>query len=128
MTGAKNLLMTALSMLAMSDLRDIWAIVNTSQAPPVSVFLYDRYPGGIGYAEKGFDRLEELLRRALDIVKTCPCGRGCPSCVGLVNVRPPQHQDPEMYSGGYIPDKLATQVILESLISSAAFAKRDHGV
>jgi DEAD/DEAH box helicase domain-containing protein len=127
-TGAKNLLMTALSMLAMSDLRDIWAIVNTSQAPPVSVFLYDRYPGGIGYAEKGFDRVQELLKRALDIVKGCPCGRGCPSCVGLPNVRPPQHQDPELYGGGYIPDKMATQVLLETLLSQASFTSEPQAL
>jgi len=119
-TGAKNLLMTALSMLVMSDLRDIWAIVNVSQAPPVSIFLYDRYPGGIGYAEKGFDRVGELLKRALDILKGCPCGVGCPSCVGLPNIRPPQHQDPEMYGGGTIPNKLATQILLETLISAGA--------
>jgi len=118
--GAKNLLMTGLAMLAMSDLRDIWGIINTSQAPPVSIFLYDRYPGGIGYAEKGHDNVVDLLRRAFDILKGCPCGHGCPSCVGLPNVRPPQHQNPEMYGGGAIPDKLTTEIFLKSLLSGAS--------
>ena len=120
--GAKNLLMNALAMLAMSDPRDIWGIVNTSQAPPISIFLYDRYPGGIGYAEKGFDRVLELLSRARDMVKGCPCTRGCPSCVGLPILRAPQHQDPEMYGGGAIPDKTAALVLLDTLIASAASA------
>jgi len=126
--GAKNLLMTALAMLAMSDPRDVWGIVNTSQAPPVSIFLYDRYPGGIGYAEKGFDHVGELLKRAVDIVRGCPCGHGCPSCVGLANLRPPLHQDPETYIGGAIPDKLASEILLKSLIAEGPFEGTTSGV
>ncbi len=118
MTGAKNLLMIALSMMAMSDLRDIWGLVSPYSTPRPSIFLYDRYPGGIGYAEKGFDRLDEMLRRAVDILRNCHCSKGCPSCVGLPNPRPPLHQDPEMYGGSYTPDRLATEVFLRQLMDT----------
>ena len=119
LAGAKNLLQTTLCMFAMTDPHDIWGIVSFRNAPRPSVFVYDRYPGGIGYAEKGFDSLRELLSRALDIVRNCPCGRGCPSCVGLANVRPPIHQDPDIYGGaGPVPDKDATRVLLETFIAA----------
>lgn len=120
MAGAKNLLMTALSMVAMSDPHDVWGIVDSRNAPPMSLFLYDRYPGGIGYAEKGFDNVKALLARALDILKECPCGRGCPSCVGLPNHRPPLHQDPALYGGMTAPDKMTTEILLRSIVSGAS--------
>jgi DEAD/DEAH box helicase domain-containing protein len=47
-----------------------------------TIFLYDRYPGGIGLAERAFDLCPSLLRAALDLIKSCPCNDGCPSCVG----------------------------------------------
>ena len=116
MTGAKNLLMISLSILSMSDLRDIWALVSPYNTELPSIFLYDRYPGGIGYAEKGFDRTPDLFARAMEIMETCRCSNGCPSCVGLPNPRPPLHHDPDMYGGGYIPDKLGSSVLLRQLI------------
>jgi DEAD/DEAH box helicase domain-containing protein len=50
-----------------------------------TVYLYDAHAGGIGLAERVFDVLPMLLQRGLDILQTCPCRWGCPSCVGPVN-------------------------------------------
>jgi DEAD/DEAH box helicase domain-containing protein len=50
-----------------------------------TIYLYDSHAGGIGLAERVFEVLPELLRRALDTLRTCPCAWGCPSCVGPVN-------------------------------------------
>jgi DEAD/DEAH box helicase domain-containing protein len=47
-----------------------------------SVVLYDSIPAGIGFSEKLFERHEELIARALELVNECPCEDGCPSCVG----------------------------------------------
>jgi DEAD/DEAH box helicase domain-containing protein len=46
-----------------------------------AVFVYDYRPGGIGLAEKGFQRLDRLLELSLEMVSACPCERGCPSCI-----------------------------------------------
>jgi DEAD/DEAH box helicase domain-containing protein len=46
------------------------------------LFLYDRYPGGSGLAEGIFLRSGELLSDALELVSSCSCEAGCPSCVG----------------------------------------------
>ena len=46
-----------------------------------AIFIYDFHPGGIGLAEKGFAKLGELLEMTLDLVSTCDCELGCPSCI-----------------------------------------------
>lgn len=49
-----------------------------------SVFLYDNYPGGVGYSERVFESHREALERALWLIRACNCSYGCPSCVGPV--------------------------------------------
>lgn len=51
-----------------------------SQKP--SVFLYERYPGGVGYSDKLYTHHEALLSAALALLSDCTCKTGCPSCVG----------------------------------------------
>jgi DEAD/DEAH box helicase domain-containing protein len=47
-----------------------------------TVVLYDAVPAGIGFSEKLFEIHDELVARALELVRECPCADGCPSCVG----------------------------------------------
>jgi len=47
-----------------------------------TVFLYDAYPGGIGFSEPLFGLHDVLLARTRDLIDGCPCESGCPSCVG----------------------------------------------
>jgi len=46
-----------------------------------TVFVYDAYEGGIGLAEKAFRILPELFSSTHELVRDCPCERGCPSCI-----------------------------------------------
>jgi len=46
------------------------------------VFIYDNYPGGIGFSEPLFLMHQLLLERAREVIAECPCAHGCPSCVG----------------------------------------------
>ncbi len=46
------------------------------------VFIYDNYPGGIGFSEPLFRMHADLLARTRDLIAECPCESGCPSCVG----------------------------------------------
>jgi DEAD/DEAH box helicase domain-containing protein len=50
-------------------------------AEPV-IFLFDNYPGGIGLSEPLFSLNADLLARTRELIDTCPCESGCPSCVG----------------------------------------------
>jgi DEAD/DEAH box helicase domain-containing protein len=47
-----------------------------------TIFLYDSYPGGIGFSQKLYDMHETLLDAAAGLLKACQCEDGCPSCVG----------------------------------------------
>ncbi len=47
-----------------------------------TLFLFDAYPGGIGFSELLFEEHERLLNAARQLISGCPCTHGCPSCVG----------------------------------------------
>ncbi len=47
-----------------------------------NVFIYDNYPGGIGFSRPLYEMHELLLERTRDLIAGCPCASGCPSCVG----------------------------------------------
>ncbi len=48
------------------------------------IFIYDNYPGGIGFSEPLFQMHENLLARTRELIAGCECRHGCPGCVGPV--------------------------------------------
>jgi DEAD/DEAH box helicase domain-containing protein len=48
------------------------------------IFVYDNYPGGVGFSEPLFRMDEELQQRTHDLIAGCECQNGCPTCVGPV--------------------------------------------
>ena len=47
-----------------------------------TVYIYEKYPGGVGFSERLYAAHNNLVERALSILHNCPCPTGCPSCVG----------------------------------------------
>jgi DEAD/DEAH box helicase domain-containing protein len=47
-----------------------------------NIFIYDNYPGGIGFSRPLFEMHRPLLERTHELITGCPCDSGCPSCVG----------------------------------------------
>jgi DEAD/DEAH box helicase domain-containing protein len=47
-----------------------------------NLYLYDAYPGGIGFSEPLFVAADLLLMQTRELITSCPCEKGCPSCVG----------------------------------------------
>ena len=88
LTGLANVLRTVAALLLMSDPRDLGlAIVDDISKGPIfepDLFLFDKYPGGIGQSQPLFSHTARLLAGALDVLKSCPCEVGCPACVGPV--------------------------------------------
>jgi DEAD/DEAH box helicase domain-containing protein len=113
--GLRNLAVVALPMVAMCDSRDLGGVVDSKNIGRSTMILYDRYPGGLGYSEKGFHLVHDLLRICHEMVAECPCEEGCPSCVGLPNLRPAIHSDPDLMRGYPMPNKGATLRLLELL-------------
>ena len=49
-----------------------------------NIYLYDKYPGGVGLSEPLFRMNETLLENTYKLISNCSCLSGCPSCVGPV--------------------------------------------
>jgi DEAD/DEAH box helicase domain-containing protein len=47
-----------------------------------NLYLYDAYPGGIGFSEPLFRAHDLLLSQTRELIVACTCDEGCPSCVG----------------------------------------------
>jgi len=56
--------------------------VPEALASEPNVFIYDNYPGGIGFSRPLYEMHALLLERTRDLIAGCPCESGCPSCVG----------------------------------------------
>jgi DEAD/DEAH box helicase domain-containing protein len=72
-------------LLLMCDRHDIGVSID-SEPDPLSarVFIYDNYPGGIGFSDPLFRMHHELLAAARRLIAECECETGCPGCVGPV--------------------------------------------
>jgi DEAD/DEAH box helicase domain-containing protein len=46
------------------------------------IFIYDNYPGGIGFSEPLFSLHDRLVQETRSLIAGCPCEAGCPACVG----------------------------------------------
>ncbi len=49
-----------------------------------TLFLYDNYPGGIGISEPLYQKRDLVTGHAFDLVRSCDCQNGCPSCIGPI--------------------------------------------
>ncbi|HXE80383.1 MAG TPA: DEAD/DEAH box helicase [Vicinamibacterales bacterium] len=48
------------------------------------IFIYDAYPGGIGFSQPLFNMHDRLLHDTRSLIASCECDHGCPTCVGPV--------------------------------------------
>jgi DEAD/DEAH box helicase domain-containing protein len=54
------------------------------------IFLYDNYPGGIGFSEPLFGMHDALVTETRRLIAGCECDHGCPTCVGPVGETGPE--------------------------------------
>jgi DEAD/DEAH box helicase domain-containing protein len=47
-----------------------------------NLYLFDAYPGGIGFSEPLYRAHAILMQRTRELIVACACAAGCPSCVG----------------------------------------------
>jgi len=119
LVGIRNVAVNMLPLVAMCDRTDVGGIVESSNFGGPTMFLYDRYPGGLGFAEKGYELFRELMAHCLATIQECGCQTGCPGCVGLPATRPGQHMDPDLGQGYRVPDKEAALVLLRHLLGES---------
>jgi DEAD/DEAH box helicase domain-containing protein len=97
-----------LPLFALCDRNDIGGVSTPLHADTgkAQIFIYDASPGGIGIAEKGYERIKELWEATYRAIAECPCQEGCPSCI----------QSPKCGNNNEPLDKKAAIMILEELI------------
>ncbi|HEX9972614.1 MAG TPA: DEAD/DEAH box helicase [bacterium] len=66
-----------------SDLRTV-PMIKATFSKKATIYIYDSYPGGVGYSRKLFYAQDDLLHAAKQLILECKCKSGCPSCVGPV--------------------------------------------
>jgi len=82
--GAGRAIQTIASVLLMVDPRDLGLVtqVRSPHAEEPTIYLYESVPGGIGLSERLWQRHDELLAGAADLIAACSCDAGCPACTG----------------------------------------------
>ena len=100
-----------LPLLATCDRWDLGGVstelhADTGQA---TVFVYDGYPGGAGFAERGYELGATWLRATREAIAACPCSDGCPACV----------QSPKCGSYNSPLHKAAAVRLLDAVLSHA---------
>ena len=74
-----------------------------------TVFIYDGYPGGAGFAERGYVAGVAHLRATREAIAGCGCEAGCPSCV----------QSPKCGNGNNPLDKAGAVRLLDAVLACA---------
>ncbi|MBM7703276.1 DEAD/DEAH box helicase [Metabacillus iocasae] len=79
-----NALQSIAPLRVMCDPSDLHVVpqVKAIHNEEPTIFLYDRYPGGIGLSDKVYEQMSSILDEVYKLITTCICEDGCPSCVG----------------------------------------------
>jgi DEAD/DEAH box helicase domain-containing protein len=83
--GLAHALAQLASVFLMCDRRDLGAAVEFGLENPTfhpTVYIYDNFPGGIGLSRPLYEIRGEVLAAAAQLIRSCGCEDGCPSCVG----------------------------------------------
>ena len=82
-------LKNAARMVTMTEQEDIGVITSANALElafatdsDVDLYFYDKYVGGLGFSEKIYDKMDEVIQSAVKLVRGCSCKKGCAACVG----------------------------------------------
>jgi DEAD/DEAH box helicase domain-containing protein len=81
--AAEHAAIGLLPLVASCDRGDIGGL-STAVGPVgglPTIFVYDGYPGGAGFADRGFQQIATWWEATAAAIEACECPLGCPSCV-----------------------------------------------
>ncbi|MEN4473495.1 DEAD/DEAH box helicase [Mycolicibacterium cosmeticum] len=85
--AAEHAAIGLLPLVASCDRGDIGGVSTAAGPGPgdltglPTIFVYDGYPGGAGFADRGFRRFSTWWAATAAAIEACECPSGCPSCV-----------------------------------------------
>lgn len=82
--GTANLLLNTAPLELMCEPGDLGVVaqIKSPFTGQPTVFVYEKYPGGVGFSQRLYESSGKILQRAHALLNECPCADGCPSCVG----------------------------------------------
>jgi len=113
--GLGNAVRIVLPLFMTCDVLDLRPWCGRTNFPWPALYLYERYPRGLGFSEKVLDQVEQVLGAAEQNVSDCACGDGCTQCVGDP-VRPYILNNPEL-EADLIPSRREVLLLLRGLLS-----------
>ncbi|AQU73084.1 DEAD/DEAH box helicase [Priestia megaterium] len=80
-----NALQSIAPLMVMCDPSDLHVVpqIKAVHNEQPTIFLYDRYPGGIGLSDKVYEQMNDVLNQTNQLIVNCSCESGCPSCIGM---------------------------------------------
>jgi DEAD/DEAH box helicase domain-containing protein len=120
LVGIANVLVDIARLHIMCDPSDIGTVVDSTNRGSPTLFVYDRYEGGMGFAQRAYRVFEAILEDTLALVRQCDCDDGCPSCVGAPV---PDYAQTSIDSGTHdvLPDKEAALVMLHDILDKEPY-------
>ena len=81
-----NVLENVAPLWVMTDPRDLRTVpmLRSPLSSRPTIYIYEHTPGGVGYSQKLYSIHRDLLMAAKQLIESCLCAAGCPSCVGPV--------------------------------------------
>ena len=125
MLGIANVIREVAALRVMCDTMDLGTAIDAKNTGITSLFVYDKFHGGLGFCQKLFDLAEDILEGVLHMIQNCSCPEGCPACVGAP-VPPYSATDPDLSATGRIPSKEAALVILHDLLEKEPYIPRSR--
>ncbi|MCU1701219.1 MAG: helicase/secretion neighborhood putative DEAH-box helicase [Mycobacterium sp.] len=110
--AAEHAAIGLLPLVASCDRGDIGGVsmaVGPEDGMP-TIFVYDGYPGGAGFADRGFREIVTWWGATAAAIDACECPHGCPSCV----------QSPKCGNGNDPLDKRGAVAVLRLVLGELA--------
>ena len=106
--AAEHAAIGLLPLVATADRWDIGGVSTAlhSDTGLPTILVYDGYPGGAGFAHRGYRAAATWLGATADAIEACRCDHGCPSCV----------QSPKCGNGNEPLDKSGALALLRSVL------------
>ena len=81
-----NVLENVVPLWIMTDPKDLRTVpmLRSPYSQKPTIYIYEHTPGGVGYSRKIHALHSQLLLAAKEVIESCACTNGCPSCVGPV--------------------------------------------